>query len=175
MTKLKFLLNSEEVSESNAKVNGITCYPMFTILIPVFCFIGCWVIVVRNSLYHIGMLDTGIYLANSRVEIPAWVITALFLLLIVMFIWEEFYKKFIYVRVYSSKEIVIYRFFKKHTLYPGDVKTIKVDKLFSRFGLANEVILLDTGNDRFVVSQLYIKRYEKLKQYLNSQFKVTVL
>lgn len=152
-----------------------TFYPKYTILLPVICLIGCGAIVIRNLLYHFGVFDTGIHLAEDKVLVPAWVITALFLFIIVGLIWEEFYKKFLYIRVYSSKKIVIYRFFKKHTIYPDDIETIKVDKLFSAYGLPNEVTIINTQNSRFVISQLYIKRYDKLKAHLNSQFDVIVL
>lgn len=150
-------------------------YPKYTILLPVVCFVGCWAIVIRNSLYHFGVFNTGIYLANDRVEIPAWVITVLFLFIIAMFIWEEFYKKFIYIRVYPFKEIIVYRFFKKHTIYPDNIETIKVDKLFSAYGLPNEVIFINTRNRRFVVSQLYIKGYDELKKYLSLRYDVIAL
>ena len=133
------------------------------------------VIVIRNLLYHFGYVDIPVALVGPKYTIGPWVVTAVFFSTIIVMIWEEIYKKLLYIQVRPSGDIIVYRFFKKHVIEPNDVQSVKIDKLFSRFGSPNEVILIKTKREKFVVSQFYISGYDDLKEYLNQKHDVIVL
>jgi hypothetical protein len=110
---------------------------------------------------------------NSSFSLDPIFTTAAFGLLVIMALIEEIYKKALYIKVGSSNEIIIFRFFRKHVLYPSDIDSIKVDTLFKSLGsLPNEVIRISGNKKEFIISKLYIRRYNDFKKYLNSQFDV---
>lgn len=154
----------------------ILFYPGLSASMPIVLISGCVVIFVRNLYYHLGWLDIPINMLESHsTSINPVFTTGVFALFIVIGLTEEVYKKLLYIKVVSDDEIIIYRFFKRHRLLREGIQTIKVDKLFSLGALPNEVIRISTGNKRFIISKLYIKRYDKLKKYLSSQFDVMTL
>ncbi|MFB5945718.1 hypothetical protein [Albibacterium profundi] len=151
-------------------------YPGLTAILPIVLILGCVAVFTRNLYYHFGWLDTSINLfENGSNNIDPLFTTAVFVLFIIMGLIEEVYKKFLYIKIVSNDEIIIYRFFKKHILSRDEIQAIKVDKLFSLGALPNEVIRISTGKKRFMISKLYIRRYNRLKKHLTSHFDVKIL
>jgi hypothetical protein len=151
-------------------------YAKYTIILPVFCVITCSLIVFRNIMYHFGLEDTAISMVDpANVDLPSWVTTLVFVILAISILSEELYKKFLYIKLERSGEIILYRFWKEYRLRPSDVNSVTVERVFSRFGLPNEIIIIHTAREKFIVSQFYIRRYDKLKEELALRYDINLL
>lgn len=90
-------------------------------------------IVFRNILYHFGLKDTTITMVNlAKVDLPPWVTTLVLVILVILILSEELYKKFLYIKLERSGDIILYRFWKEYRLRPADVNSVTVDRVFSR-------------------------------------------